>query len=190
MTKDKLTRDEKIRAHATPADYPVLGVFGASPQVTDEQIIHLWETRVGVPTEKYPFTSGDVFAFARALLALSAPPAAEPLQRQRPSKEWYVKQAQNLGDEPSVIGAGCYPDMPAPSQEAKPVAADFEAICRKAWNDHYHKCAPTISYETYRYIWENCIERLDLVTRTEMGREIAALAAAPQEQAAADKEAP
>jgi len=38
-----------------------------------------------------------------------------------------------------------------------------EKICRQAWNDMYHKCRPQISYESYKYIWEECILKLNLV---------------------------
>lgn len=109
-----------------------------SPQVTDEQIILLALERMdrarniltsGNPTPTCNWGMLDT-SDLRALL--SAPPAAEPLQRQRPSKEWYAQQAQKLGDEPSVIVAACYTDMPAASQEAKPVAADLDDAALEA----------------------------------------------------------
>ena len=35
----------------------------------EDAILHLWDTQVGEPTEKYPFTDKDKIAFARAVLA-------------------------------------------------------------------------------------------------------------------------
>jgi hypothetical protein len=36
--------------------------------VSDEKLLHLWETRVGDPNEKYPFTDADKIAFARSAI--------------------------------------------------------------------------------------------------------------------------
>lgn len=58
-------------------------------------------------------------------------------------------------------------------------AAGFEKTCLQAWNDMFHKCRPTIEYSTYRYIWNQCIERLGLTTDEEINR---ADAAAPVAQ--------
>jgi len=87
--------------------------------------------------------------------------------------------------EPMLSSEEKAQEMERTSSDTAPAAVDFERICRNAWNDHYHKCAPAISYETYRYIWNDCISRLDLVTRTEMAREVAAVATESQGQAPA-----
>jgi hypothetical protein len=46
-------------------------------EATDQQILHKWDTHVGDPTPKYPFTDSDKIAFARAVIALAALAAEE-----------------------------------------------------------------------------------------------------------------
>jgi hypothetical protein len=37
--------------------------------MTPEQILHKWDTHVGTPNDKHPFTDDDKIAFARAIIA-------------------------------------------------------------------------------------------------------------------------
>ena len=44
--------------------------------LNDAQILHLWDTHVGEPTDKLPLTDDDKIGFARAVLYLASPPVA------------------------------------------------------------------------------------------------------------------
>jgi hypothetical protein len=69
---------ERLR-HAL-ATLATLSAPAAQPgeAVSDEALMHLWDTRCGFPTENYPLLQGDVLYFARAVLALATPIAAQP----------------------------------------------------------------------------------------------------------------
>lgn len=46
--------------------------------LTDERILHLWDTHVGEPSAKLPLNDKDKLAFARAVLGACAPSPTEP----------------------------------------------------------------------------------------------------------------
>jgi hypothetical protein len=48
--------------------------------MTDEEILHLWDTRVNEPTAKYPLTAADKINFARSLLASQSKQAGQTEQ--------------------------------------------------------------------------------------------------------------
>lgn len=41
--------------------------MGDLQPLTNERIMHFWDTRVGMPTERYPLTNDDVLQFARTI---------------------------------------------------------------------------------------------------------------------------
>lgn len=53
--------------------------------MTDEEIVHLWDTHVNSPTAKYPLTAADKINFARSLLASQAKQAVQPPEFQEVS---------------------------------------------------------------------------------------------------------
>jgi hypothetical protein len=70
-------------------------------QPSEAELLYLWDTYVGDPTAKYPFTDDDKVVFARAVLArFGTRPAAEPLLLQdensgrdgRRYNEWHASR--------------------------------------------------------------------------------------------------
>jgi hypothetical protein len=66
--------------------------------MTDEEIVHLWDTHVNSPTAKYPLTEGDKIAFARAILAAQSKQAA-PIEQITPENTAGVPVCPDCGVE-------------------------------------------------------------------------------------------
>ena len=86
--------------------------------LTDERIMHLWDTRVGTPTERYPLAEKDVLQFARAIAE-----EAVRLEREACAKLCDEEAAQNarmqLGDDYEEAANLCAAAIRARSQEGQ-----------------------------------------------------------------------
>lgn len=132
-----------------------------APPLTDERILHLWDTHVGEPSNKYPFTNVDKIHVARALLAVQ-PEQAKPVEALPEGEYTYAsKQAthcagcskykhtplridamggyvcwtcidQKLG---SLLGEFGYPGVAAQPLQARPVAFGKTVEHIAAWFD-------------------------------------------------------
>jgi hypothetical protein len=71
-----------------------------SAQMTNEQILHLWDTHVGTPNEKYPLREKDILLFAEdlrmaeAALRAQGEPVAWMFQHDETGRNTFVDQWQ------------------------------------------------------------------------------------------------
>jgi hypothetical protein len=116
--------------------------------LTDAAILHRWDTHVGEPDAKRPLTDADKIDFARAVLALATPIAAQPaaapnpagmgvliaLTKEKNKLHTALELACNyLTDEQAAQVAAAMPDEAAPAQAAAvPEAVERDAAVKTA----------------------------------------------------------
>lgn len=75
------SKGAQLEVHiANALEMPIRYLDGAEPaqaqpaRLSDDLIVHLWDTRVGDLCDEYPLTNGDIKNFARAIVAAVVPP--------------------------------------------------------------------------------------------------------------------
>lgn len=72
--------------------------------LTDEQIIHLWDTRVGDPTECMPLVDSDKEAFAHAIeQAVLQSPEVQALRKDAERYQWATALDDNAETLYSIV---------------------------------------------------------------------------------------